>query len=455
MLSTTRFRSNVCLIFMSVSLGPGDFGEANQIEDVKAQIPDPRSLHVLGGIMKRSRVLLTLQVLVFLFSFVLTSVQWAQVIAGSPEDKAYQAIARETDSKTRLELLDAFVKNFPNTPDMAQIYEYYSLSYRDLGDSDKEIEYAQKSLALRKDPELMVMLGRVLAIKGDDLPQAIQTIKEAVALAEKIRNNPPPGMPLKDWQDAQDNVVAMAKQLLPYAMDRYKQIFFTNLAAEKDPQKIIAMMDTFSSHVDDPSTRPTLYNEYLHAYMELDDQAKALEYGEKLLTLTPGDVGVLVLMTNAYLIKPIDLTNAAAEANKAVAAADALDSQTKPAGMTDEDWAKQKTQWKTLAYSTRGLVELQQDSTLDAAVADFEKALEWSPTDGVVAYRLGIAYWKQKRIDDAITALAKSAAFPSGVQSQAAQLLETYYKAAHNGSTDGLKELIEKSKLPPEKPDGV
>ncbi len=405
--------------------------------------------------MLRLRLCFYLTVFAFSALMACSATQWAQVIAGSPEDKAYQAIARETDPKKRLDLLDSYLKNFPNTPDLAQIYEYYSISYRDLGDSDKEIEYAQKSLALRKDPQLMVMLGRALAIKGEDFPNAIQTIQDASALAAKVKDSPPPGVSQNDWNQTQETVISMAKQLLPYAVDRYKQVLFAQLPLEKDSKKAISSLDQFTAVVDDPSTKPIIYDYYMRLYLQLEDRAKVLEYGEKSLALSPDNVGVLVLMTNAYLFQPIDLQSATSEAQKVVAAADVLDSKPKPADMTDEAWANQKTQWKTVAYSTRGLVELQQDATLDSAVADLEKAQTFSPTDGVVQYRLGIAYWKEKRIDDALAALAKSAAFPSGVQTQASQLLESYYKAAHNGSTDGLKELIEKSKLPPDRPNGI
>lgn len=385
----------------------------------------------------------------------MAAIQWAQVVAGSPEDKAYQAISRETDPKKRIELLDAFLKNFPKTPDLAQVYEFYSLSYRELGNADKEIEYAEKSLALRKDPPLMVMLGRVLAIKGDDLPKAIQTIKESSALAAKIRDNPPPGISAKEWQQTQDGVISTAKQLLDYAIDRYKQVFLNTLTSESDPDKIISMLNQYTAIVDDPENKPLLYNHYLRSYLRLGNRTKVLEYADKALAINPDNVEVLAFTTSAYLEKPMDLDSAMAQAQRAVIIADALDSKPKPAGLTDEIWAKQKTLWKSLAYSTRGLVELQKETTIDAAVTDLEKARDWSPTDAVVQYRLGIAYWKSKRIDDSIQALARSAVLPSGIQPQAAQLLETYYKAAHNGSTDGLKELLEKSKEPPQKPNGI
>jgi tetratricopeptide (TPR) repeat protein len=391
-------------------------------------------------------------VLVFFF---MTSSQWTQVIAGSPEDRAYQAIARETDAKKRLELLDAFLKNFSRTTDLAQIYEFYCLSYRELGDADKEIEYAEKSLAFRQDSQLMLMLGRALAVQGKDLRKAMQTIKDAAALAARVKDNPPMGITAKDWAQTQNGVVATAKQLLDYALDRYKQTFISKLAAESDPNKVIALLDEYQQVVDDPASKPLLYDQYIRSYMRLENRAKVLEYADKALALNPDNVEVLGLATNAYLGKPMDLDGALAQAQRAVVIADALDARLKPAGLDDESWTRQKTQWKALAYATRGLVNLQRESTLEAAVSDLEKARDFAPNDGLVEYRLGIAYWKSKRIDDAIKALAQSAIVPSGIQKDATLLLETYYKAAHNGSTEGLKELIEKAKEPSEKPIGL
>lgn len=381
--------------------------------------------------------------------------RWAQVIAGSPEDKAYQAIARETDAKKRVDLLDAFVRNFPKTSDLAQIYEFYAISYRELGDADKEIEYSEKSLALRRDSQLMLMLGRVLAVKGEDLPKAIQTIQEASALAAKVKDSPPSGVSPKEWSQSQETVVSTAKQLLAYAIDRYKQVFFTRLFSETDPSKIVSMLDEYTKYVDDVETRPVVYEQYMSAYLRLENRAKVLEYAEKALALNPDNVGIISMTVSAYLRKPMEIETAMAQAQKAVAVADALDSKPRPATLTEEQWAKQKVQWKSLAYSTRGLVELQKEETLDAAVADLEKSRDFLPADPLVEYRLGIAYWKSKKIDEAIAALAKSAAIPSEIQSQASQLLEAYYKARHNGSTEGLKELIEKSRDTSARPNGI
>lgn len=380
---------------------------------------------------------------------------WAQVIAGSPEDKAYQAIARETDAKKRVDLLDAFVRSFPKTSDLAQIYEFYAISYRELGDADKEIEYSEKSLALRRDPQLMLMLGRLLAVKGEDLPKAIQTIQEASALAAKVKDSPPSGVSPKEWSQSQETVVSTAKQLLAYAIDRYKQAFFTRLFSETDPSKIVSMLDEYTKYVDDTETRPVVYEQYMSAYLRLENRAKVLEYAEKALALNPDNVGIISMTASAYLRKPMEIEGAMAQAQKAVAVADVLDSKPRPATLTEEQWAKQKVQWKSLAYSTRGLVELQKEETLDAAVADLEKSRDFLPADPLVEYRLGIAYWKSKKIDEAIAALAKSAAIPSEIQSQASQLLEAYYKARHNGSTEGLKELIEKSRDPSARPNGI
>ncbi|MBZ5555066.1 MAG: hypothetical protein LAO21_20315 [Acidobacteriia bacterium] len=380
---------------------------------------------------------------------------WAQVIAGSPEDKAYQAIARETDAKKRVELLDGFLKNFPKTSDLAQIYEFYAISYRELGSSDKEIEYSEKSLALRQDPQLMLMLGRVLAVKGENLSKAIQMIQDASTLAAKVKDTPPSGVSPKEWLLSQESVISTAKQLLAYAIDRYKQVFFAKLSSEPDPEKIVAMLDEYTKVVDDPETRPLIDEQYMRAYFRLENRAKVLEYAGKALALNPDNVEIITLIVSAYLRKPMEIEAAMAQAQKAVAVADALDSRPKPAALSEEQWGKQKIQWKSLAYSTRGLVELQKDETLDAAVADLEKSRDFLPADPLVEYRLGIAYWKSKKIDEAIAALARSAAIPSEIQTQASQLLEAYYKARHNGSTEGLKELIEKSRDSSVRPNGI
>lgn len=404
-------------------------------------------------ISKQSYRLLTfVGVVVFL---ILTACSWAQVIAGSPEDKSYQAIMRETDDTKRIQLLDAFLKNFPNTADVAQIYEFYAISFRGLGQTDKEIEYSEKSLAVRKDAQLMMMMARAITIKGEDFPKAIQTIKQAMELAAKTKNDPPMGVTAKAWMAAQEDVIATGRDLLAYAQDRHRQTLLSRLPGESDPNKIIALLDEYTANFDDPDMKPLVYEQYMRNYLRLENRDKVLQYVEKAMALNPNNVDALVFATTAYLEKPMDLEAALGQSRKAVAIADALDSQAKPVGLTDDQWSKQKNLWKAAAYSSRGLVQLQNETTLEQALADLEKARDFSPDDGVIQYRLGIAYWKSKKIEEAIMALAKSSTVSSSIQSQATQLLETYYKAAHSGSTDGLKELVDKVKGSTEKPNGV
>src|ERR1700730_13578157 len=68
--------------------------------------------------------------------------------AGSPEDKALQAITNEQDPQKKLSLYQDFVQSFSANP-VAVVYGNWQLAqyYQTAGDPQKAIEYGDKALA--------------------------------------------------------------------------------------------------------------------------------------------------------------------------------------------------------------------------------------------------------------------------------------------------------------------
>src|SRR5215475_4832942 len=101
----------------------------------------------------KTRVILTLCVV---FVWWLVSSVFAQVKAGSPEDKAFQKIDAENNVDAKITLLLDFEKQFPQSPSLRDAYLQLLQIYQDKNDNAKIIEFGEK--AIKIDPNNIVAL---------------------------------------------------------------------------------------------------------------------------------------------------------------------------------------------------------------------------------------------------------------------------------------------------------
>src|SRR5262245_3052193 len=75
-------------------------------------------------------------------------VETLSIPAGTPEDKAIQAISAEADAQKRVAMLQEFLTTYASNP-QAVTYGQWQLAqqYLDLGDTAKALDYGQKALA--------------------------------------------------------------------------------------------------------------------------------------------------------------------------------------------------------------------------------------------------------------------------------------------------------------------
>src|SRR5438876_11774213 len=97
---------------------------------------------VIQEFQMKTRVILTLCVV---FVWGLVSIANAQVVAGSPEDKAFQKIdAEKNNVDAQIALLLDFEKQFPQSKSLREAYLQLVQIYQQKGDSAKIIEYGEK-----------------------------------------------------------------------------------------------------------------------------------------------------------------------------------------------------------------------------------------------------------------------------------------------------------------------
>lgn len=145
------------------------------------------------------------------------------------------------------------------------------------------------------------------------------------------------------------------------------------ISQEQDAQKRLAMYEDF---VQKFSSNPaaSAYGNWQLAqyYQQAGDQQKALEYGDKALASSPGNLDILVMQTNLA----ISLKDNAKVMDYAVQGGEAYDNmgKTKPAGMSDSDFAAQTDDAKQAGKSAYEFLEAAAYNAI-AAETDAQKRM--------------------------------------------------------------------------------
>src|SRR5437879_12649413 len=124
-------------------------------------------MNVTDAYQMNTRVILTLCVV---FVWGLVSIANAQVIAGSPEDKAFQKIDAENNIDANIALLQDFEKQFTQSKSIREAYLQLIQIFQQKNDQAKIIEYCEK--AIKVDPNNLVALLTVTRAYSLDRNQA-------------------------------------------------------------------------------------------------------------------------------------------------------------------------------------------------------------------------------------------------------------------------------------------
>src|SRR6516165_4102769 len=112
----------------------------------------------------KTRVILTLCVVLV---WGLVSSVYAQVQAGSPEDKAFQKIDAENNVDSKITLLLDFEKQFPQSKALKEAYLQLVQIFQQKNDNAKIIEYGEK--IIKVDPsniDALLTITRAYSLDG-------------------------------------------------------------------------------------------------------------------------------------------------------------------------------------------------------------------------------------------------------------------------------------------------
>jgi tetratricopeptide (TPR) repeat protein len=346
--------------------------------------------------------------------------------AGTPEDKALQAISAEDDASKRVAMLQEFLQQFSSNQ-QAVAYGSWQLSqqYMDHGETAKAMEYGEKAAALQPGNLDILIALATIAQKAKSNDKIVDcAVRGGTAFNGIARQPQPEGM------DPEEFKVRVQQEQDPFRQS-YEYLEVTGLnamVAEENPRKRMAYIERYIAAYPGSRFEDQVMQLAVYTLGQTNESARLLTFGERALAANPNSVSMLAALANAFA-ESADQTFATRAETYARKALDLAKGQT----ATDEN---KLGLYSGLAHSALGYAMLKQEKNVPA-IAELKTAsveLKANPDAyATVLYRLGFAYAKTGKLPEAKSTLSKVAAIQGPYQQPAKDLLAKVDAAAAKG----------------------
>jgi tetratricopeptide (TPR) repeat protein len=381
--------------------------------------------------MRQCKELLLLLVFSFAFSF---SQAWAQVdhiviAAGTDEDHALQAISNEQDASKKSAMYQDFVQKFSANP-QAVAFGNWQLAQTSQasGDLDKALDYGDKAVAASPH-NLDILVSQVsVAQQAKNNLKLIDYAARGGEVCHSIGKQPKPeGMSDDDFKQKITQETAAAQS----NCDFLETSGFNVITTETDPKNRMTEIEKYTAAFPDSKFNDQVSNYAMYTLGpgQLNDQARLVSFGEKILASDPNSVPALLLLASYY-----------AEDNKPGSAAKAITYAQKVVDVSKADAAdadKSRKMAAGAAYNTIGWAYLKQEKTTPA-ITELKSAstLLKGQDDQQYAralYGLGFAYGKLNKLTEAREVLTEAVKIPGPLQAMSQDLLTKVNSARAKG----------------------
>jgi tetratricopeptide (TPR) repeat protein len=347
--------------------------------------------------------------------------------AGTPEDQGIQAIAKEPDPQKKLVMYRDFLQQFASNP-VAVAYGNWEVSqyYQSISDFPKALDYGDKALA--SAPHSLDILVSQTSI-AQQMKSNARMFDYAVRGGEVYnsigKSAKPEGMSDQDFANHVEESRSSAKSSCEFL----EAAAYNVIAEEKDPRTRMADIERFTPAFPNSRFDESVTSYAMMSLAELKDSARVISYGEKVLATNPNSLPTLLLLSGAYVDdpKPGSVGKAVTYSQKAitVAKADAPDAD------------RNRKLSAGVAHSTLGYAYMKEEKTAAAipelkSAAGLLKGLD-DQQYAIALYRLGYAYAKLSRVNEARDTLMEAAKIPSPVQPLSQDLLAKVNAARAKG----------------------
>ncbi len=356
------------------------------------------------------------------------------VTAGTPEDAALSKIYEAPDGPEKIQLLDAFAKDFADNPDLTLLADQlYVQAYLAQKDYVKANEYGEKALALDPDDfSTAVNMFRAAVEQHSDTQKLFALGEKVGAIVARYKVAPAPErLTPESWAALRENNLTKAEEGLGYVQ-------YTLLSAAYKAPTPVARAALFERYVaifpDSPYT-PTAREQTAVAYQQAQNTPKMLEAAQNILATDPNDISMLLLLADFWSDSGQQLDKAATNAQKAL---DLLKGAKKPDNLTDDQWQQQVSLQQGLAYSSLGEVDVVKGHNAEAVDA-FKQASPLLKSNTITyarnLYRWGFTLAKMQRIPEARTVLSEAVSINSPYKARAQETLDKIGGAVPRSST--------------------
>ena len=330
----------------------------------------------------------------------------------TPEGRYLDRVQAEGDVPKKIILLEFFPEVFPTSPAVQYVYSELQARYQQGGKLDRALAAGTIVLNLNPNNLEAACLNWRIAADMRDTALTAAWVKKTGNVAEKVLKTPDPDMS----QATRDCGVS--------AREANRAEAYNQAVTAKNPADRVKLLEQFlkdhpdTKHADDIEVMMFL------AYREQGDAAKALAWAEKVVAHNETREDAMLLVAESYFKAGKDPNAVASLSKKAI---DHLNKAEKPEGISDADWARNKTTEQTQAYFMIGSVNFQAEKW-EAADQAFRAALP-NLTDprfrAEALNSLGWANYKLKNMQDALKFYVECTNIPGPYQLAASKTLNT------------------------------
>ena len=347
--------------------------------------------------------------------------------AGTPEDQALQAISNEQDGQKKLAMYQDFLQKYSSNP-AAVAFGNWQVSqyYQGAGDLPKALEYGDKALA-SSPHNLDILVSQVnIAQQMKSDPKAFDYAVRGGEIYNSLAKQPKPeGLSDQDFAARIEDEKNASKGSYEFL----ESSAYNAITSENDAKARMADIERYT-----PAFPNSRFEDQISAYAmmslsELKDMNRLVAYGEKTLAANPNSLSALTLLANAYADdpKPGSVNKAASYAQRTIEVA--------KADAPDADRSRKLAAGS--AHSTLGYVYMKEDKTT-AAVPELKAACallkgQDEQSYALAMYRLGYAYGKLNKINEARDVLMETVKISGPVQQPAQDLLAKVNAARAKG----------------------
>ena len=238
----------------------------------------------------------------------------------------------------------------------------------------------------------------------------------------------------KKWTE----IIALGRRFLAVVPD--DDWSFSALAAAYQATNDMKGFATFGEKAYASKPSAALALAIAKAYLSSGNDAKFLQWGQRVIKQDPDNIDILDQMTRKYLGRQ-DMANAVKYSKLTLKA---LPNAKKPDSMTERDWKNLVNTQYAAAYYAIG-TDAWQKQNYSSAISNLDNAVKYQKRNDYAYYYLGISYWQMNKLEAAMLNFAKAYQLKGAVAAESKKHLEELWKSSHRGSLTGVERVMQRA----------